>query len=255
MNATKSPTWSLRIAACLLALAATPAMAGTISIQSDGANSTEGLGSFTGSMSYDYDSTASIGTLIVSLTNTSPASNGGFITGFLFNVAGNATAELVSYTGVTDFEDGRDQASGGDIKLKPFGFFEAGAVQQSGSGGPQDGIGVGDTGSFTFEVTGSGASGLDVNDFFSELSTSSSRGTSGIPFAVRFKGFDDGGSDKVPGTGRVVPLPAAGWMGLMLLGALGAGRRLRRLGGCRRTPAAAGGSTMPRSVGGPVSRN
>ena len=74
---------SLLTILAVLATAA-PMQAGIVSIKSDGAGSTEGLGAFTGS--FDYAAiNATSGTLTINLTNTSPADNSGFITAFAFN--------------------------------------------------------------------------------------------------------------------------------------------------------------------------
>jgi hypothetical protein len=59
---------------------------------------------------------------------------------------------------------------------------------------------VGATETFTFDVVASDASTLDTMDFLS--------GSSEFDFVVRFRGFENGGSDKVPATTTVIPLPA-----------------------------------------------
>ena len=75
------------------------AQAGSVDIFSDGANSTEGLGEFTGTLDYAFDADADLGLLTVTLTNTSDPDNGGFLTGFLYNIVSDdseASATLVS---------------------------------------------------------------------------------------------------------------------------------------------------------------
>ncbi|MCB2019946.1 MAG: hypothetical protein KDG44_04015, partial [Burkholderiaceae bacterium] len=52
-------------------------------------DSTEGLGAFSGTVTYDPSASAE---LTISLTNTSPAANGGFITGIAFDLGGTVTA-------------------------------------------------------------------------------------------------------------------------------------------------------------------
>jgi hypothetical protein len=199
----------------LCAFAVTGAMttfvnADLINIQSNPAASTEGLGTFTGSIDY----TAATSTLTVSLTNTSPLANGGFITGFVFNIDSvDAGASATLQAGATHpFADtGRESAS-------PFGNYEAGAAlggDWTGGGSPNSGIAVGATGIFTFLVSASDSLALSASDFIS------AQGPDTWDFVVRFRGFVDGGSDKVPGT--VVPAPSG--LALLLLGLAGVGRR------------------------------
>jgi hypothetical protein len=199
------------------------ASADTINIAGDGA-----LGDFTGSL----DLTGSI--LTVTLTNTSPAANGGFLTGFVFNGRDGATATFdvaASSANVASFQDVAPTED-----APPFGTFEFGAAlggDWTGGGSPNDGLGVGDTGTFVFNTTGADT----VEDFFSdfgvlkEAKNGDPAEYSDVVFAVRFKGFEDEGSDKVPGTETppppVVPLPPAVLGGLGLLGVLAA-RRVRR---------------------------
>ncbi|MCE2884725.1 MAG: hypothetical protein LW806_07490 [Planctomycetaceae bacterium] len=161
-----------------------------------GSNGLEGLGSFTGSMTWTYLGSGA-GTLAVSLTNTSPAANGGYLTGFAFNTASGvgmtlATAPNGSWIGMTN------------VSASPFPDFDFGAALDGnweGGGSPNAGIGVGSTGAFTFDVSGD-------DTLLASLSDASFFDTSnGYGFAARFRGFADGGSDKVPGEIAVVPLP------------------------------------------------
>jgi MYXO-CTERM domain-containing protein len=190
------------------------AAADIISIQSLGQDSTSGLGSFTGSIQYTPSGSNS-GTLIVSLTNTTnPASLSGYITGFAFNFHStdpSASLSLVAedfhFTGITD------------VPCPPFGNFDAGAAlggNWTGGGNPTRGIPIGSSGSFTFDVTASDAQSLGAADFIS-----SEPGRSAFDFVVRFRGFANGGSDKVPG------IPSPGATALLSLGGLIALRRKR----------------------------
>ncbi|CAG1002240.1 hypothetical protein PHYC_02979 [Phycisphaerales bacterium] len=165
--------------------------ADVIPIYSDNANSTENLGWFVGSVNY-VAQTPSTGLLTISLTNTSPLANGGKITGFVFNIdssdpAADATLATASHPFLNS---GTEDAS-------PFGTFEAGAALGGnwlGGGSPNAGIAVNSTGSFSFNIAAADAGSLAAGDFLSD-------GTPG--FVVRFRGFENEGSDKSP----AVPAP------------------------------------------------
>lgn len=205
-------------------LSASAAHAGSIVEISGGpATGLEGLGSFTGSIEYSTaNAFSTTGTLVVTLTNTSPAANGGFITGFLFNIGGSdASASATLQAGATHpFA----QCTGTGLNGMPFGMpFDAGAALGSsfqGGGSPAGGIGVGQTGVFTFNISAADAGLLTAMDFLNG-------GSFDFNFIVRFRGFEDGGSDKVGAV--IVPLPPAVAMGLAGLGIAGfAARRQRR---------------------------
>jgi hypothetical protein len=211
------------LALAALAVPAAPAQAGTVYIQSDSANSTEGIGGFTGSISYD-----DLSTLTVTLKNTTPV-GGGFITGFLFNIVGDAVATLApNPTG--GFVDLRTSGASNALDGNPFGSFEAGAALGGkflGGGSPNNGIAVGDEATFVFNVTGADAADLTVEDFLGQTSAGNADGSAS--FLVRFRGINFGaGSDKVPGTTVAVPLPPAAWTGLATLGLAGFASMKRR---------------------------
>lgn len=184
-----------------------------IAIASDTDASEHGLGTFAGTLEYTFDAGSGIGMLTVDITNTSPAANGGFLTGFLFNfdsVDPGAGASLVAAP--SNFVNASPQAA------PPYGGpYIGGAALMghwTGGGNPNFGLGVGESGLFQFEIISSDAAMLSAIDFVQ---------SSQVPgFVARFRGFDDGGSDKVPG--EVIPAPAAG---LLLLGLFGARTRRR----------------------------
>jgi hypothetical protein len=204
-------------------LAVAPARADSVAVLGDTFNSTEGLGRFEGMIEYDADPFSTVGILDIMLTNTSTPENGGYITGFLFNIASSdeATATLLSDPGsIYPFE----QCMGGGLNGQPFGNpYDAGAALDGtflGGGEPERGIAVGETGTFAFQIESPDAGSLTAMNFLEG-------GPYDFDFLVRFRGFDDGGSDKVPAVVVPLPLPlalgAAGLVGVMF----GAARRRR----------------------------
>lgn len=193
------------------------ASADIINIAADVGSSEHGLGDFSGTIEYNFLS-GNNGQLIVSLTNTSEPTNGGFITALLFNIgaperSGTDTASLV-FTNYPDFVT----IPGPGINGSPYGLFDAGAglgAQFEGGGNPNLGVAVGQTGVFEFLVNSPFASVLSAASFIS--------GPNDFNFLVRFRGFNDGGSDKVP-----VPVP--GSVFLLGLGAIAVSSRRRRHG-------------------------
>jgi hypothetical protein len=199
-------------------LGTTPcAQADIISIQSNSAASTNGLGTFSGTIDYGFSLLLNSWAVTISLTNTSPAANGGYITAFIFNIDSsdpNASATLVS--GPSPWMD-TPHANG-----QPYGNpYTAGAsidMSFQGSGGnPNQGIGVGGTGVFTFTVSATDAAALSASSFIN--------GPYPYDFLVRFRGFENHSSDKVPG--QIVPGPAV--LTAMAFGLAMIGRRRRRL--------------------------
>ena len=158
-------------------------------------------------MDYSYTD-ANNAQLLLSLTNTSPAANGGFITAFGFQQPGGITG--VSLSTLTNLNTllGGPSFSGG-INAAPFADLDIGASLSSswlGGGNPNPGIGVGQTGTWTFTFTGNGLDNLETQDFVDQL------------MVVRFRGFVDEGSDKVPNPeASSVILAGLGLAGVALL--------------------------------------
>lgn len=173
-------------------------------------------GDFSGSLNYAA-SDANNATLIVQLTNTSPAANGGYITGFLFNNPSSLISAIPSYS----FSDGDFNMHfvNDGVNGAPFGQFDIAASlgKNPGSdfadgGNPADGITVGGTGTFTFNLTGSSLDSLTDASFVGSND-----------FYVRFRGFDNEQSDKVP----PVPEPMTMLLfGPALLGLIGIKKKL-----------------------------
>jgi hypothetical protein len=171
-------------------------------------------GSFTGAIEYQALSPTAA-KLIISLTNTSPEDNGGYLTAFAFNNPLDLINDVVlSYSNDPDFK-----LIGGDefddsVATNPFGDSDIGASATKnewlGGGSPTGGLAVGATGNFTFSFTGTALNTLTTESFMNALSTGGGGGAEWL--LVRFRGFEDGDSDKVPA--RPVPEPTT----LVLLG-------------------------------------
>jgi len=207
----------VRIAGAALALfACGAASAELLTIESDSSASTENLGSFSGALHWQFNG-GPTGTLTISLTNTNDATMGGYITAFAFNVdAVSPTASLVSTTNGSFGEIS-------NINGMPFGMnFLAGASTGGsfqGGGNPSGGIGVGDTATFVYSIAASDLGALSASSFLG--------GPYEYNFIVRFRGFNDGGSDKVPAIVTSAPVPAPAAIALLGVAGLLGGRRRR----------------------------
>ena len=173
-------------------------------------------GDFTGSLTYNANSTTSA-RLSVALMNTSPIANGGFLTGFVFNNPAN----LITGITCTSFTNTKFQLLGlsdNGISASPYGGFDMGAALGGnflGGGNPNFGISVNDTAEFIFYLAGNSLNTLNESSFINELSDGSNEF-----FLARFRGFNNGQSNKTPTD--VVPEPATmSLLGMGLLGLLG----------------------------------
>jgi hypothetical protein len=191
-----------------VSLVSAPVFAGNI--VADRAASTSGLGRFTGQIMVTNQRAMSA-LVTVTLTNTSPASNGGYITGFVLNdpatdLGGNIKGISNFTTTNSDFVllGGPTLTQG--ISAAPFGSFAFGAALGGnwlGGGNPTGGIGVGESATFTFNVTGDHLENLSDTSLESAMSTG---GALSAFFDVRFRGFDNSGSDKVPAAVNEIPI-------------------------------------------------
>ena len=195
-----------------LALTCATASASSLNIAGDISSSNGGTGSaFSATLDYVFGS-GSTGSLTIVMTNDSSASVGGFLTGFVFNIDSmdsGASATLSTGTDTDFLNTGNENAS-------PFGTFDAGAAlgaNWSGGGSPSAGMGVGATETFVFTINASDASSLSSSHF---------HGGDGSGFAVRFRGLNNGGSDKVLAT-----VPTPGTSSIALLGLALTTRRRR----------------------------
>jgi len=167
------------------------------------AKSTERLGNFTGEFTYHYD-TSTKAELNVRLTNTSPADNGGYLTGFVFNNPNNYITGVTLTGSNSNFKLLGAPSFKDSINAAPFGNFDIGAALGGdflGGGSPKNGIPAGGSANFYFAITGSNLDKLNAGSF---LGATNSNGDFS---AARFRGFENGGSDKVPASPNPVPIP------------------------------------------------
>jgi PEP-CTERM motif len=154
--------------------------------------------SFDGTVTYD---TSALNELTIVLNNTT-ASVGGFLTGLAFDLpSGAAVASATSTHPAMTLVSGPSTA--------PYGSRDwAMAVGGNwlGGGAPSGGVAAGTSGTWTFDLTG-GPSSLSFED---------------LNLVLRFRGLEDGGSDKVPA------VPEPGTWALMFAGLAAVGFAARR---------------------------
>jgi len=159
------------------------------------------LGHFDGSFTYTPSSSSSA-TLEIVLNNTTQLSVGGYLTAFVFNNPDHKITDAALSSSNTNFKVLGDPSYNGGISAPPFGNFDLGAStsgQFLGGGSPNGGIPAGGSATFTFSLTGSGLDALTTASFLAALSSPESQDLAPAFFVARFRGFPNGGSDKVPG--------------------------------------------------------
>lgn len=169
----------------------------------EGGQSTEGIGAFYGYLWY-LPASETEAELWVVLTNASNREDGGYITGFVLNNPGNRITSVAAGEEFPEAFNILGAANPFDgIKASPFGRFDFGACLGKsflGGGNPTAGIPAedgADTMTFRFLLTGTGLDQLYDSDFAMALSTPQGKDLSQSFLVVRFKGFDNGGSDKL----------------------------------------------------------
>lgn len=165
------------------------------------------LGSFSGSFAYTATD-ATNAKIDISLTNTSPAANTGYITAFAFNNPSNLISTISLVSSDADFGLIGSPYNNNGVNGAPNGQFDIGVSTgggYEGGGAPSKGIAVGGTETFTLTLTGNNLDTLLEQTFLNTLSDGSKGAGEGVEsFVVRFRGFKDGGSDKVPNDGVCV---------------------------------------------------
>ncbi len=178
--------------ATLVFAGASPARAGMI--VGDTANSEHSPGDFSDSISDTFTDSANA-SLVVSLTNTSSAANGGYLTAFVLNnpddpITGIGLTSTSTSFGTLLFDDE-------GVNETPFGHFDLGATAEAG-GPPQNGIAVGDTVVFTFTLTGTMLDTLGVGRFDDSPSVAPGIGQGAQSFVAGSEGSETTAATRCP---------------------------------------------------------
>jgi hypothetical protein len=178
--------------------------------------------SFSGTVTYSAD------VLTITLDNTSSTTD--HITGFVFNAPSGDTVTLATNPENNFYNLGSLSASA--RTASGYGVYSDGAAvggDFSGSGNAYLGIAKGVTDTFTYDVSGAGASGLTAYSFLCDTGPS---GTDSAQFVVRYNGNACmAASDASNNNTSPVPLPASSWIGMaaVSLGGLLAKKRKARV--------------------------
>jgi len=182
--------------AAILLVRALPARAGLIT----GTNGLSGRGQFEGAVTYTPVSNVTAW-LEITLTNTSPAAGGGYLTGFAFNNPSDRITHVELTASNSKFMLLGGPAFQNFVSAGPFGNFDLGAAiggSFEGGGNPRPGLGVGQTGHFFFALTGTHLDELTEKMFLTTPSAPPGDGQGNPAFAARFRGFQgEPSSDKV----------------------------------------------------------
>ena len=184
-----------------------------------GVGSSQSYGAaYQGSMQWSYTS-GSAATITIQLTNTSSVAS--YLSAF---VVGMADPSFVVTQ--TSASTGFSQLTGNGLKATPFGDFDWGSASTSsfnGGGSGGSGLAQGQSGTWTFSVSGNAASLAAVN------SAAVFNGANDWDFVAHIKGIQSGGgtvSEKLTSAlmGTAMPSPAA----LSVLAIAGMASRRRR---------------------------
>ena len=199
-----------------VALCATVTMGDIIHITADPTGSPESpnsYGGFEGTLGYDAIG-GGLARLVLTLTNTSI--HDGWLTALAFDDAEGTGGWSLNVSESTSLGASWTDLAG-PINTQPFGTRDHGAASNGdwqGGGDPHLGLAAGDSATWIFD--GWGDATVSALDFLTP--------NGGRNLVIRFRGFGNGASDKLPATPVV---PGAG--GLAALAGVGlAGRRRRR---------------------------